>query len=82
MLFWQNLRLRQRFVIVVALGISVLALMVVAAIARYENTAMEEKLRQFSVNEMTSLHALIVNAMAKRPEDPDNIGVTVFNKWF
>jgi methyl-accepting chemotaxis protein len=80
--FWQNLRLRQRFVIVVALGISMLALMVVAAIARYEDTAMEEKLRQFSVNEMTSLHALIVNAMAKRPDDPDNIGVTVFNKWF
>ena len=43
---------------------------------------MEAKLRTLSENEITSLHSLIVTAMEKRPEDAENIGVTVFNNWF
>jgi methyl-accepting chemotaxis protein len=68
--------------VMVGVGVIVLALSVVVIIARYEEGAMERKLNQMSVNEMTSLHALILNVMAKRPDDADNIGVTVFNRWF
>ncbi|EME70244.1 methyl-accepting chemotaxis protein [Paramagnetospirillum caucaseum] len=79
---WQNLRLRQRFMIVVGLGVIVMAAVIVVFIARFEEEALERKLHELSVNEMTSLHALIVNVMATRPEDGDNIGIKVFNKWF
>jgi|GEM_PF-445718 len=78
----RSLKLRQRFMIFIGLGVTVLVALVVLVIARYEQDSMERKLQQLSMNEMTSLHALIVNVMAKRPEDPDNIGVTVFNNWF
>ncbi|KIL99321.1 Methyl-accepting chemotaxis protein [Paramagnetospirillum magnetotacticum MS-1] len=79
---WQNLSLRRRFMIVVGLGVIVMATLIVVFIARFEEQAMERKLHELSVNEMTSLHALIVNVMATRPEDGDNIGIKVFNKWF
>ncbi|BAE52343.1 methyl-accepting chemotaxis protein [Paramagnetospirillum magneticum] len=79
---WQNLSLRRRFMIVVGLGVIVMATVIVVFIARFEERALERKLHELSVNEMTSLHALIVNVMATRPEDGDNIGIKVFNKWF
>ncbi|MDO8606835.1 MAG: HAMP domain-containing methyl-accepting chemotaxis protein [Phaeospirillum sp.] len=79
---WQSLRLRQRFMIVVGVGVILMASLIVVFIARFEEQAMERKLHELSVNEMTSLHALIVNVMATRPEDADNIGIKVFNKWF
>ncbi|RAU20697.1 methyl-accepting chemotaxis protein [Paramagnetospirillum kuznetsovii] len=79
---WQNLSLRRRFMVVVGLGVIVMATLIVVFIARFEEQAMERKLHELSVNEMTSLHALILNVMATRPEDADNIGIKVFNKWF
>ncbi len=79
---WQSLRLRQRFMIVVGVGVILMASLIVVFIARFEEQSMERKLHELSVNEMTSLHALIVNVMATRPEDGDNIGIKVFNKWF
>ncbi len=79
---WHDLTLRQRFMIVVGLGVGMLVALVVLVIARYETQAMERKLHQMSVNEMTSLHALIVNVMAQRPNDSENIGITIFNNWF
>jgi methyl-accepting chemotaxis protein len=79
---WQNLSLRRRFMIVVGLGVIAMATLIVVFIARFEEQALERKLHELSVNEMTSLHALIVNVMATRPEDGDNIGIKVFNKWF
>ena len=79
---WRNMKLRQRFVLAVGLGSIVLATLIVVFIARFETQAMERKLHQLSVNEMTSLHALIVNVMANRPDDADNIGIKIFNKWF
>ena len=75
-------RLRRQFMIIAAAMITLLVAAAVAVIDIGERAQMERQLRQLSVNEMTSLHALILNVMAKRPEDPDNIGVTVFNKWF
>jgi len=79
---WRNLRLRQRVMIMIGVGVIVMASLIVIFIARFEERAMERKLHQLSVNEMTSLQALIVNVMATRPEDSDNIGIKVFNKWF
>jgi len=79
---WRNLRLSSRFMFIVGLGVIALIASVVSTIARFERAEMERQLQQLSANEMTSLHALILNVMAKRPEDPENIGITVFNNWF
>jgi methyl-accepting chemotaxis protein len=77
-----KLGIRQRFMLLVGFSLAALAVVCVLAMARYEDSLAEEKLRQFSENEMSSLHAFILNVMAKRPEDGDNIGVQVFNNWF
>lgn len=82
MKFWSNLRLTSRFMIIVGTGVITLVVGVLWSIASYEQGALESRLHDLSLNEMTSLHALIVNVMAKRPEDGDNIGIQVFNNWF
>ena len=79
---WRNMRLSSRFMVIVGLGLITLVASVVIGIVRFERAEMERQLQQLSANEMTSLHALIVNVMAKRPEDGDNIGIAVFNNWF
>jgi len=79
---WGNLRLRERFMLVIGAGVVVMAAMIVLFIARYDERAMERKLYELSLNEMTSLHALIVNVMANRPMDSENVGIKVFNNWF
>ncbi|MGE5505760.1 MAG: methyl-accepting chemotaxis protein [Actinomycetota bacterium] len=79
---WRNMRLSSRFMVIVGLGVIALVVSVVVGIARFERAEMERQLQQLSANEMTSLHALILNVMAKRPDDADNIGITVFNNWF
>ncbi len=43
---------------------------------------MVHNVEAFSDNELESLHALIVEAMAIRTDDFDDIGVQVFNNWF
>jgi methyl-accepting chemotaxis protein len=76
------MRLSSRFMVIVGLGVIALVVSVVVGIARFERAEMERQLQQLSANEMTSLHALILNVMAKRPDDAENIGITVFNNWF
>ncbi|MDA8229720.1 MAG: HAMP domain-containing methyl-accepting chemotaxis protein [Magnetospirillum sp.] len=68
--------------LVVGLGVIALVASVVIAIASFERSEMERQLRALSVNEMTSLHALILNVMAKRPDDSQDIGIKIFNAWF
>ena len=68
--------------IIIGVGVIALVASVVVVIARFERSEMERQLQRLSANEMTSLHALILNVMAKRPEDGDNIGIQVFNNWF
>ena len=68
--------------IIIGVGVIALVASVVLVIARFERSEMERQLQQLSVNEMTSLHALILNVMAKRPDDAENIGIQVFNNWF
>ncbi|EPY01210.1 methyl-accepting chemotaxis protein [Magnetospirillum fulvum] len=79
---WRNLRLSSRFMAIVGFGVAILIIGIVLTIARFESSETERELHMLSANEMTSLHALIVNVMAKRPDDSDNIGITVFNNWF
>jgi len=55
--------------IIVGVGVITLVASVVLVIVRFERTEVERQLQQLSHNEMTSLHALILNVMAKRPED-------------
>jgi methyl-accepting chemotaxis protein len=68
--------------IIVGLGVIALVASAVVTIAQFQRSEMERQLQQLSANEMTSLHALILNVMAKRPDDGDNIGIAVFNNWF
>ena len=82
MAVWANMRLASRFMVIVGAGLITLVFGTVAGISSYESAALESKLYSLSLNEMTSLHALIVNVMAKRPDDADNIGIQVFNNWF
>jgi len=79
---WSRLGLRARFMIAVGLGVVLLFAAIVLTIVRFEETAMERKLHDLSANEIRSIHALIANVMAGRRADTQNIGVTVFNKWF
>ncbi len=74
--------IRKRFMVIAATGIITLAMVVLIMIGLLQRAEMEAKLRTLSENEITSLHSLIVTAMEKRPEDAENIGVTVFNNWF
>ncbi|OIQ97920.1 methyl-accepting chemotaxis protein 4 [mine drainage metagenome] len=76
------MRLRQRLMLMVGASLITVAAAVAVSISWYENINAERKLEQLSVSEISSLRAFIVNVMAKRPEDPDNIGVTVYNNWF
>jgi len=76
------MRLSSRFMLIVGLGVVLGIIGVVGSIGWFETRETERELHLLSANEMTSLHNLIVNVMAKRPYDADNIGVTVFNNWF
>ena len=80
--FWANLRLKQRFMIMVGFGVITIVTAIVLTIARFEINTMERKLHDLSMNEITSLHALIVTVMSARPDDEQNVGIKVFNNWF
>lgn len=79
---WTKMRLASRFMVIVGAGLITLVFGTVAGISQYESISLENRLYSLSLNEMTSLHDLIVNVMAKRPDDGDNIGIQVFNNWF
>ncbi|MBX9634076.1 MAG: HAMP domain-containing protein, partial [Magnetospirillum sp.] len=72
----------QRFMLTVGFGIAVLITAVVITIVRFERADTETTLHEMSVSEISSLQSLILNVMAMRPEDGDNIGIRVFNNWF
>lgn len=74
--------LQKRFLILVGTALAVLVGLATAAVAWLQWTQMVHNVEEFSDNELHSLHALIVEAMAIRVEDFDDIGVRVFNNWF
>ncbi|WP_305557709.1 methyl-accepting chemotaxis protein [Thalassospira sp.] len=79
---WKNMGIRKRFMLASAIGVTLVILVALTMMAVTEKHAMDSKLHQLSENELTSLHALIVNVMAARPDDGDDIGIRVFNDWF
>ncbi len=74
--------IRKRFMWASAFGVTSTVIIALAMMMFAEEKAMDAKLNQLSQNELTSLHALIVNVMAARPDDSDDIGIDVFNNWF
>ena len=74
--------IRKRFMWASAFGVTSTVIIALAMMMFAEEKAMDAKLHQLSQNELTSLHALIVNVMAARPDDADDIGIDVFNNWF
>ena len=79
---WKRMGIRKRFMVASAFGVTAVMVIALIMIAMTERHAMDAKLKQLSDNELTSLHALIVNVMAARVDDSDDIGIRVFNNWF
>ncbi|WP_339774621.1 HAMP domain-containing methyl-accepting chemotaxis protein [uncultured Thalassospira sp.] len=79
---WKRMGIRKRFMVASAFGVTAVMVIGLVMIAMTERHAMDAKLKQLSDNELTSLHALIVNVMAARVDDSDDIGIRVFNNWF
>ena len=77
-----QLSIPTRFALAIGVAILVIVASVVLIVANMARQDTEKRLHDLAQSEMKSLQTLIVNVMAKRPEDPDNIGVTVFNNWF
>ena len=48
----------------------------------FETRQLERGVHDNALDQLTSLRALIVSAMARRLEDPESIGVGVYNAWF
>jgi len=74
--------LQRRFLLLVGAGLVFLVTLSTAAVAWLQWTQLVYNVDEFSENELESLHALIVEAMAMRVNDVDDIGVSVFNNWF
>ncbi|MCW2247388.1 methyl-accepting chemotaxis protein [Azospirillum fermentarium] len=74
--------LQRQFMALVAVGIVFLSCGAVGAIGWLQQSQMMHNIEAFSRNELGSLHALIVSVMAKRVEDPEDVGISVFNNWF
>jgi methyl-accepting chemotaxis protein len=80
--YWKTLSLQTRFMASVSFGALTLAVCAIAAVAWFEYSSLEHRLRHFAENELTSLKALVISAMERRLEDPDNVAIKVFNGWF
>ena len=79
---WQRAQIGTKLMWLTAFGAIAIIFCWLAAIGSMRMRDVEDQAHRMSVSEMTSLESFIVNAMAKRPEDPDSIGVQVFNNWF
>ncbi|MEI6556786.1 MAG: HAMP domain-containing methyl-accepting chemotaxis protein [Rhodospirillaceae bacterium] len=59
-----------------------LAVLAGTAFSFFETGQMERAVHENALDELKSLKALIVSAMARRLQDPESVGVAVFNDWF
>ena len=73
---------QRRFLIITGLGVMVMAACTLLLVGWFEVRRMEENLQRFSANELASLHALVLNIMAARRNDPADVGGHIFNSWF
>ena len=74
--------LQRKFMIVVGAVVAVLSLTGTVSVAWMEKQQVDHSIRELSRNELNSMHSLIVSVMAKRPTDPDDISIGVYNDWF
>ncbi|MBI1206481.1 MAG: HAMP domain-containing protein [Azospirillum sp.] len=77
-----NLAIQTRFMLLIGAVLLGLAVVAGAAFTVFETGQMERSVREASQDQLRSLRALIVSAMARRLQDPDSVGVAVFNDWF
>ena len=80
--WWNRIGLKAQFMMITALNVAVTAVGVVIIVGWFQSQQIEEKLHSFSVNELQSLHALVISAMNRRPGDTQNVAIGVFNDWF
>lgn len=80
--WFRALTIQGRFMLITAVGATLLTGSVVAALGWVEYTRIEAKLHLLSQNELNSLHALVLSAMTQRRADPGGVAITVFNDWF
>jgi len=79
---WQRAQIGTKLMWLTAFGAVAIIVCWLLAIGSMRMRDVEDEAHRLSVSEMTSLESFIVNAMAKRPDDPESIGVQVFNNWF
>ena len=80
--WWQKISLKGQFMLATALGAMVTAFCVVIIVGWFQSRQIEEKLHDFSANELQSLRALVISTMNRRPGDTQNVAIGVFNDWF
>src|ERR1039458_7754681 len=77
---FKSLGLQARFMMLAGVGVLTIAGATMAFVSWFEFASVENRLRDLSSNELTSLEALVETAMTLRSEDPQ--AVKVFNGWF
>jgi len=82
MKYWNDFSLKTRFMVMANLGVLCLALCTLAVVALFQIRQIEQKVERFSINELQSLHSLVLSTMAQRRGDTANVAITVFNDWF
>ncbi|HLJ21300.1 MAG TPA: methyl-accepting chemotaxis protein, partial [Stellaceae bacterium] len=82
LLGWKACGLQTRFIAITSLCVVLLAVCVVTLVGWYERSRVESDLRAFSDNELKSLHALVLSAMAERRGDKQGVAIAVYNRWF
>jgi methyl-accepting chemotaxis protein len=80
--WWRRLTLQARFMIISGVGVLGMAIAATIAFSVVEANRVEERLRHFSENELSSLNALVAAAHEQRRGDKANIAVAVFDNWF
>ena len=80
--FFSKMSMQARFMFVSGIGVAALVLSASLAFGWVARQQMEERFLTFSINELKSLHALVLSTMAQRRQDTNNIAITVFNTWF
>ncbi len=78
----KGLGLQTRFMLITSTGLVAIVLCVTAFVGWFETASVERKLRAASDNELRSLNALVSSAMEQRVDDPNNVAIAVFNRWF
>ena len=79
---WKRLGVQSRFMILAALGVAGVLTTTLSLIAWSEYSALENRLRGLSENELGSLDALVETAMRARVDDKEDVAIKVFNGWF